>query len=120
MTWNNYSPTPQCSNLLPYAVRLVPTLSNLGSPETLHTYEQAQPDHETYTPLGFILFSMLADHHKEIILMQELWKLGAYKDRYKSSPWQTQNRRTQTRCLRENLQVSGIPKDRLIYFNRLR
>ena len=77
MTWNNYSPTPQCSNILPYAFRLVPPLLNLGSPVTLHTYEQAQPDHETYTPPGFILFSKLADHQKASPPMQELWKLGA-------------------------------------------
>ena len=81
MTWNNYSPTSQCSNLLPHAFRLVPPLLNLGSPGTLHTCEQAQPDHETYTPLLFILFSMLSEHRKATLLMQELWKLGAYQDR---------------------------------------
>ena len=81
MTWNDYSPTPQCSNLLPYAFRLVPPLLNLGSPGTLHTCEQAQPDHETYTPLGFILFIMLADHRKASLPMRELWKIGAYQYR---------------------------------------
>ena len=76
MTWNNYSPIPQCSNLLPYTFGLVPPLLNLGSPGILHTCEQAQPYHEIYTPLGFILFIMLADHRKASLLMQELWKLG--------------------------------------------
>ena len=81
MTWNDYSPTPQCSNLLPYAFWLVPPLLNVGSPGILHTFKQAQPDHETDTPLGFILFSMLADHRKASLPKQELWKLGTYQDR---------------------------------------
>ena len=81
MTWNKYPLTPNFSNILPYAFRLLPPLLNLGSPGTLHTCEQDQPDHETYTPLGFILFSMLADRRKESLPMQELWKLGAYQDR---------------------------------------
>ena len=80
MTWNDYSPTPQCSNLLPYTFWLVPPLLNLGSPETLHTCEQAQPNHETYATLGFILFIMLAYHRKASLLMRELWKIGAYQD----------------------------------------
>ena len=81
MTCNDYSPTPQCSNLLPYEFPLVPTLLNLGSPGTFHTCKQAQPNHETYTPLGFILFSMLYDHGKASLPMRELWKLGAYQYR---------------------------------------
>ena len=80
MTWNDYSPNPQCSNIMPYAVWLVPPLLNLGSPGTLHTCEQAQLEHEKYTPLGFFLFSMLADHWKASLPMRELWKLGAYQD----------------------------------------
>ena len=81
MTWNDYSLTPQCSNILPYAFQLVPPLLNLGIPGTLHTCEQAQPYHETYNPLELILFSMLTGNRKESLLMRELWKLGTYQDR---------------------------------------
>ena len=80
MALNNYSLTPQFSNLLPYAFWLVPPLLNLGSPGTLHTCKQAQLEHETYTPLEFIFFSMSVDHRKASLPMQELWKLGAYQD----------------------------------------
>ena len=44
-------------------------LLNLGSPGTIHTCKQAQPDHAAYTPLGSILFSMLSDHCKASLLM---------------------------------------------------
>ena len=80
MNWNDYSPTHQCSNIPPYAFRLVPPLLNLDIPGTLHTCEQDQPDHDTCTPLGFMLYSMLADHRKASLPMRELWKLGAYQD----------------------------------------
>ena len=95
MTCNKYSPSPQCSTLLPYAFWLVTPLLNLGRPGTFHTYEQSKPYHTKHTPLGFILFVILADHWKASLLMQKLWKLGAYQDRYNISPWKTQNWRTQ-------------------------
>ena len=74
MTWNDYSPTPQRSNHLLYEFRLVPPLLNLGIQGNLHNCEHAQPEHATYTPLGFILFSMLADHRKASLPMQ-VWSL---------------------------------------------
>ena len=81
MNWNDYSPTPQCSNILPYAFQLVPPLLNLGIQGTLHTCKHAQPDHAKYTYLELILFSILDDHRKASLPMRELWKLGAYQDR---------------------------------------
>ena len=80
MTQNDYSRTPQCSNILTYAFWIVPPLLNLGIPGTLHTCEHAQPDYEKYTPLGFILFIMLADRHKASLPIRYLWKLGTYQD----------------------------------------
>ena len=80
MTWKNYSPTPQCSNILPCAFWIVPPLLNLGILGTLPACKQAQPDHAKYTKLGFIFFSMLSDYWKESLPMLELWKLDAYQD----------------------------------------
>ena len=56
MTWKDYSPTPQCSNLLPYVFWLVPPRLNLGSPGTLHTCDHTHMDYATFNTLGLIFF----------------------------------------------------------------
>ena len=53
---------------------------------------------------------MLDDHRKEILLMQELWKLGAYQECYKSRPCHTQNWRTQTDALEDTCRSQVFPR----------